>query len=206
MSKIKSKIIKRLSRLRKVYSNIYIFILSGYLGKTIITLNTIDHIILNWIFYFLVYSPTENKQVKEFYRIVSSKPMGVKLKWLEDIYNGKVPSRKSRGKLKLSPTVTLLIKHPIIKKIITLSKKLVQDTRNPLVHSHYTLGFGNEDHWNLHYNRTYFSKKANKLERSKFEIKDAKEYLNEVEKGQKILQELFFKTLNSVYPIKKTIA
>src|SRR3989344_1252592 len=133
---IKSNIIKRLNPLRKFYNGIYTFILAAYLGKTIVVLNQVDHTFLNWIFYFFVFD-AHNKPI-EFHRVVSTKTMGTKVAWLKSLHKGK-DLKFNKAELKLTSRKIVLVNNPIVEEMIYLLQNIIDDTRNPLVHSHYLL-------------------------------------------------------------------
>lgn len=117
---MKTKLLRFLNPLRKIQNKIYSFILAAYLGKIIITLNEIDHIILDWVFYFLVYSPM-GKDIKEFYKVVGSRMMGVKLNWLKELYKGNDRTiKRDVASLKVIPTVKILVGHKNIKRMIRI--------------------------------------------------------------------------------------
>ena len=201
MSNIKPKIIRTLNPIRRFYSKLYTFVLASYLGRIIIELNQIDHTSLDWVFYFCVFNP-KKEGIKEYYRLISSQPMGTKLGWLIKIYKGIWPFDFKKGSvLKIDPNVVYLEKNKTLGKIIDILTILINDTRNPLVHSHYALGFGNEYEWGLSYSRHYFNKNTNDFENSLFHIKDAKKYLVEVQETRDALMKLFARLLNEQYPI-----
>jgi len=195
MTNFKTKIIKRLTTIRRGYNTIYSFFLSAYLGKTIIALNYIDELILNWTFYFFVYNP-QGEGIKEFYRVVSIQTMGTKLNWLRQIYIGNMKFTKENVILKLSHSISILIGNRTLKEIIDLLSELIDNIRNPLAHSHYLLGYGNDSEWKLVYERFYFNKKTDEIERPKYTIHEARDYLQKVKTTQIELQKLFVTLLD----------
>ena len=196
MTNFKTRIIQRLTTIRSFYNTIYSFFLSAYLGKTIIALNHIDELILNWIFYFFVYNP-QGEGIKEFHRVVSSRTMGTKLNWLKNIYLGNMKFTTENVTLKQSLSISILIGNKTLKEIIDLLSELIVDIRNPLAHSHYLLGYGNESQWKLVYERSYFNRKTDEIERLKYTTHEAREYLQKVKATQIELQKLFVSLLDS---------
>ncbi|MBU3978780.1 hypothetical protein KJ980_02945 [Patescibacteria group bacterium] len=198
---IKTRLIKFINPLRRILHKIYSFILAAYLGKIIIVLNQIDHNILNMIFYFHVFNPTGDG-IKEYYRVISTQTMGKKLYWLKKIYIGEVNiiNKETKTSLKISESVMTLVGNEKIHKIINSLEKLIKDTRNPLVHSNYFLGYGNEYKWSLSYHRTIFDKEKNDFDHSPFTIKEVGRYLKEVQSEYDKLMKLYFKIILEILP------
>lgn len=199
---IKQKVIRFLSPIRRIHDKVYSFVLAAYLGKIIILLGQIDHNILDSIFYFTVFYP-RGSGIKEFYRIVSTQTMGKKLTWLRKIYKGdiNVINSEVNTTLAIEPSIKIIIGNKTIKTIIGILDNLISDTRNPLVHSNYFLGYGNEFEWKLTYHRSFFDKKKNDFVDLPFTIKEAVEYLNAVQQAHKKLMKLFFQTIHETLPM-----
>lgn len=197
---IKQKLIKFLNPVRRLINNVYSFVLAAYLGKIMMILNEIDHNILDWIFYFFVYSPLGG-DIKEFHRVVSSQTMGKKLNWLKEIHKGNlVAVNKEIKTLTMISTVSILVGNINIYKTIKLLEKLIDDTRNPLVHSNYFLGWGNEYEWKLSYKRFHFNKKKNDFENNSFTIREARDYLKAIKIDKDALMKLFANLLKETTP------
>ena len=202
---VKQNLIKFLNPVRKLYNIIYSLVLAAYLGKTIIVLNQIDHNVLNWIFYFFIFSP-KGKDIKVFYKLVSTQTMGVKLFWLKEIYSGKITKINKKMKqmkisLEIFSTANTLVDNQTFKDMLELLEKIINDARNPLIHSNYFLGYGNEYEWKLSYSRFYFNKIKNDFDNSTFAIKDAKKYIKTVQEAHQRLTKSYFQLFQEVYPV-----
>lgn len=202
LNKIKSAIFRKLNPIRRAYNALYSFVLASYLGQIIIQINHIDHLCIDWIFYFFVFSP-KGKGVNEFYKIVNSVPLGPKLDILKQIHVGNLKWVIKHGNkdLRIDSSVFKLKNNKTLDDIIKRAEKVNSDTRNPLVHSEYSLGFGNNDTWALSYHRMYFNKTTGVVEFPKISIIELKKYLTIVKTESSDLQKLWVKLLNEMHPI-----
>lgn len=191
---MKERLIRLLSPLRRVWSKIYIFFIASYLGQILIVLNQIDDLNLDWIFYFFVYNPVGKTQIEEFH-VFMKNTMGKKLSWLQSLAEGEKKLPPESEILKISPSSEIIKTGKAIKQMIAILKPLINDTRNPLVHSRYYLGYGNESQWALSYSRSHG------LNRENFSIKSARGYLKSIKKEHSKLNKLFAAALEERFPL-----
>lgn len=194
--KFKTKLIRFYNPIRRKISSIYSFFIAGFIGKSLIELNEIDLTIINFIFYFLVFDQGYN-EIKKMHEVVDTQTMGTKLDWLKKIYIGNLEIVKKTS-LNINERIILLVGNDYLKEIIFSLDKLISDTRNPLVHSQYHLGWGNEYKWKLSYERRYFNKKSREFDNSNFTLKDSREYLKLIKSNHEKLSNLFTKLMDQI--------